>query len=89
MSKQLDQPDATPLAKSVKKEDGTETNKIEVSPTLGEFVTAMKEQIIILSVGGLRPLGGQGDVSREPSTWFSQDWSERWKTTTRCRLFSR
>ena len=73
LSKQLEQADA-PLAQSVKKEDGTETNKIEVSPTLGEFVTAMKEQIIILSVGGLGPLGGQGDVSREPSTWFSQDW---------------
>ncbi len=74
LSKQLDQADA-PLATTVKNEDGSDKEKFEVSPTLPEFISALREQIITLSVGGLGAIGGEGDTSREPSNWADDDWN--------------
>lgn len=74
LSKQLDQPDA-PLATTIKGEDGKDIEKFEVSPTLPEFISALREQIITLSVGGLGAIGGEGDKSREPSNWADDDWN--------------
>ncbi len=75
LSKQIDQADA-PLVTTVKDDSGKETEQVEVSPTLPEFVSAINEQIILLSVGGLGFFGGEGDKSRPLSNWDVENWTK-------------
>ena len=77
LNKVIDQPDAPLIDVDTDEADTTENKKTVVTPTLPEFISAISEQVVKLSVGDKGFLGGEGDESRLPITEGGRnDWSK-------------
>ena len=77
LNKVIDQPDAPLIDVDTDETDTTENKKTVVTPTLPEFISAISEQVVKLSVGDKGFLGGEGDESRIPITEGGRnDWSK-------------
>ncbi len=77
LNKVIDQPDAPLIDVDTDETDTTENKKTVVTPTLPEFISAISEQVVKLSVGDKGFFGGEGDESRLPITKGGRnDWTK-------------
>jgi len=79
LNKVIDQPDAPLIDVDTEESDTKENTKTVVTPTLPEFISAISEQVVKLSVGekGFFGINVEADESRLPVTEGGRnDWSE-------------
>jgi hypothetical protein len=82
LNKVIDQPDAPLIDVDTEESDTTENKKTVVTPTLPEFISAISEQVVKLSVGdkGFFGINKEADESRLPITEGSRNsWSKELK----------
>ena len=82
LNKVIDQPDAPLIDVDTEEADTTENKKTVVTPTLPEFISAISEQVVKLSVGdkGFFGINTEADESRLPITEGSRNsWSKELK----------